>query len=76
MIKFSRIRISRFFGILVFVIASSGFIASSSFAQGPASVSELAARLSSAVVNIGTSRHYQGGQGVPFPDLPQSSPLR
>lgn len=76
MTKTIKSRIAGFFWILLFVIASSGFIVSSSFAQGPASVSELAARLSGAVVNIGTSRHYQGSQGTPFPSLPQGSPLR
>ena len=76
MIKFSKNKIARLIGFLVFVIASSGIMASSSFAQGPASVAELAGRLSGAVVNIGTSRQYQGGQGTPFPSLPQGSPLR
>ena len=45
------------------------------FAKGPESVAELAALLSPAVVNIGTSRHIPGGGGVPFPDLPEGSPL-
>ncbi len=48
--------------------------APAAFAQGPASVSELAARLSPAVVNIGTSRQVRGG-GVPFPNVPEGSPL-
>ena len=43
-------------------------------AFGPASVSELAGRLSPAVVNIGTSRTF-GDLGEPFPDLPEGSPL-
>lgn len=43
-------------------------------AQGPVSVSELAERLSPAVVNIGTTRMVRGG-GVPFPDAPEGSPL-
>jgi len=43
--------------------------------QGPASVSQLAARLSGAVVNISTSRMVPGGAGVPFPDAPPGSPL-
>jgi serine protease Do len=43
--------------------------------QGPASVAALAEQLSPAVVNIGTSRHVLGGPGVPFPDLPDGSPL-
>ncbi|MGV3491211.1 MAG: Do family serine endopeptidase [Devosia sp.] len=43
--------------------------------QGPASVAALAEQLSPAVVNIGTSRQVVGGPGVPFPDLPDGSPL-
>ncbi len=43
-------------------------------ARGPESVSELAAELSPAVVNIGTSRRTAAG-GVPFPELPEGSPL-
>ncbi|WP_423067495.1 Do family serine endopeptidase [Devosia sp. CN2-171] len=44
-------------------------------AQGPESVAGLAEELSPAVVNIGTSRRVPGGGGVPFPDLPDGSPL-
>lgn len=44
--------------------------------QGPASVAKLAEELSPAVVNIGTSRHVLGGPGVPFPELPEGSPLQ
>ncbi|MDB5541458.1 MAG: HtrA protease/chaperone protein [Devosia sp.] len=44
-------------------------------AQGPESVAALAEKLSPAVVNIGTSRKVPGGSGVPFPDLPDGSPL-
>jgi serine protease Do len=44
-------------------------------AEGPASVANLAASLSPAVVNIGTSRRVGGGGGVPFPDVPEGSPL-
>jgi serine protease Do len=44
------------------------------WAGGPESVAELAAELSPAVVNIGTSRHVTGG-GTPFPDFPEGSPL-
>lgn len=44
-------------------------------AQGPESVAALAEQLSPAVVNIGTSRRVPGGGGVPFPDLPDGSPL-
>ncbi len=43
-------------------------------AFGPASVSELAGKLSPAVVNIGTS-HAVGDVGEPFPDVPEGSPL-
>lgn len=45
------------------------------FAKGPESVAALAEQLSPAVVNIGTSRRVPGGGGVPFPDLPDGSPL-
>jgi serine protease Do len=44
-------------------------------ASGPESVASLAAALSPAVVNIGTSRRVPGGNGVPFPDFPEGSPL-
>ena len=47
---------------------------SPALAFGPASVSELAGRLSPAVVNIGTSRSF-GDLGEPFPELPDGSPL-
>jgi len=40
---------------------------------GPPSVAELAARLSDAVVNISSSRMVPGG--MPFPGLPEGSPL-
>lgn len=50
-------------------------IVAPSIAQGPESVSELAAQLSPAVVNIGTSRRVSGGDGMPFPEFPQGSPL-
>ncbi len=74
--NFSKSRIARLLGVLVFVIVSKCFMVFLGFAQGTASVAELAERLSGAVVNIGTSRSFQGGRGEPFPDLPQSSPLR
>lgn len=45
-------------------------------AQGPELVAALAEQLSPAVVNIGTSRRVPGGGGVPFPDLPDGSPLQ
>jgi serine protease Do len=44
------------------------------WAKGPESVAPLAARLSPAVVNIGTSRMIGGG-GMPFPEAPEGSPL-
>jgi serine protease Do len=43
-------------------------------AKGPESVAALAAQLSPAVVNIGTSRTVGGG-GMPFPRAPEGSPL-
>ena len=54
-------------------LLSSGALAQ---AQGPASVATLAEQLSPAVVNIGTSRRVLGGPGVPFPELPEGSPLQ
>lgn len=50
-------------------------LAGPSFAKGPESVAQLAAQLSPAVVNIGTSRRIPGGPGTPFPELPEGSPL-
>ncbi|WP_375451908.1 Do family serine endopeptidase [uncultured Devosia sp.] len=41
--------------------------------DGPASVASLAAKLSPAVVNIGSSRRVPGG--TPFPEFPEGSPL-
>ncbi|HVX71315.1 MAG TPA: Do family serine endopeptidase [Devosia sp.] len=43
-------------------------------AKGPESVAKLAAELSPAVVNIGTSKHI-GGSGQAFPKAPEGSPL-
>jgi serine protease Do len=43
-------------------------------AKGPESVAKLAAALSPAVVNIGTSKHI-GGNGQEFPKAPEGSPL-
>ena len=57
-------------GLVLMVSGLSG----PALAFGPASVSELAGRLSPAVVNIGTSRSY-GDLGEPFPELPDGSPL-
>ncbi len=44
------------------------------WAKGPESVAPLVAKLSPAVVNIGTSRMIGGG-GMPFPEAPEGSPL-
>lgn len=57
---------------LAALLASGGM--SAGFAQGPVSVADLAKRLSPAVVNIGTSRQVRGN-GVPFPNVPDGSPL-
>lgn len=57
-------------GLLVLPVASLP-----AMAKGPESVAALAEQLSPAVVNIGTSRKVPGGGGVPFPDLPDGSPL-
>jgi serine protease Do len=46
-----------------------------SIAKGPESVAQLATDLSPAVVNISTSRRVPYGQGMPFPDFPEGSPL-
>ncbi len=64
------------FSTLLFFSFQSGTFSQSAAFVGPASVSELAADLSGAVVNIGTSRPVAGGGGDPFPDLPPGSPLR
>ena len=57
------------------VLLGSQLPATATFAKGPESVAALAEKLSPAVVNIGTSRHVPGGPGVPFPNLPEGSPL-
>ena len=57
-------------GLVMLVLASTP-----SPAKGPESVAELAAKLSPAVVNIGTSRRVTTGNGMPFPDFPEGSPL-
>lgn len=56
-----------------FVLGALG--TQSAYAQGPESVAVLAEQLSPAVVNIGTSRRVPGGGGVPFPEVPEGSPL-
>jgi len=58
--------------VLALALAVSG---SPGQAKGPESVASLAEVLSPAVVNIGTSRRVAGGNGVPFPEVPEGSPL-
>lgn len=43
--------------------------------RGPASVADLAERLSDAVVNISTSQTVKGPKGVPLPRVPEGSPF-
>ena len=45
-------------------------------AQGPASVADLADRLSPAVVNISTRQKVSGSEGVPMPQVPEGTPFR
>ncbi len=66
-------------GWRVLVVAAglaAGFSVLPAVAKGPESVAWLAEQLSPAVVNIGTSRRVPGGGGVPFPDVPEGSPLQ
>ncbi len=56
-------------------LASAPLLPSAALGAGPESVSVLAAKLSPAVVNIGTSRQVRGGGGLPFPEAPEGSPL-
>ena len=56
----------------LFLGAAAGLPA---IAKGPESVAGLAEQLSPAVVNIGTSRRVSGGGGMPFPEVPEGSPL-
>ena len=65
----TRIGLAALVGAVFAVCSTVGALA-----FGPASVSELAGRLSPAVVNIGTSRSY-GDLGEAFPELPDGSPL-
>jgi serine protease Do len=66
-------------GLSVLAIVSSlllgSFASMPASAKGPESVAGLAEQLSPAVVNIGTSRRIPGGGGVPFPEVPEGSPL-
>ena len=59
-------------GAILAVATPAGVTAA--LAKGPESVAPLAAQLSPAVVNIGTSRMIGGG-GLPFPEAPEGSPL-
>lgn len=64
--------------ILAAVLAAAlacGPMAAPALAKGPESVAGLAAQLSPAVVNIGTSRRVPNGNGMPFPEFPEGSPL-
>jgi serine protease Do len=59
---------------LLLTIALAGVPAGPAAArEGPASVATLAAKLSPAVVNIGTTRMVAAG--VPYPEFPEGSPL-
>ncbi len=60
---------------LVGSLLLGGLVTAPAHAKGPESVASLAEALSPAVVNIGTSRRVPGGVGVPFPDVPEGSPL-
>ena len=61
------------FGLALVVASSLAAAAPQAFAKGPDSVAGLAAELSPAVVNIGTSRRVS--MGMPFPEVPEGSPL-
>ncbi len=67
---------NRFAGRAFAMLALLLVLVSPAGAFGPASVSELAGRLSGAVVNIATTRLVSGDQGDPFPTFPPGSPLR
>lgn len=66
-----------FFHIRLFVAAlvAAVLLIAPTLAQGPVSVANLARELSSAVVNIGTTRQVADGHGLPFPEVPEGSPL-
>lgn len=65
------------FSVLALAISLllGGLASAPAYANGPESVASLAEALSPAVVNIGTSRRVPGGVGVPFPEVPEGSPL-
>ncbi|MTI45386.1 serine protease Do [Roseibium hamelinense] len=48
----------------------------SAFAQGPASVADLAENLADAVVNISTAQTVEGRRSVPMPQVPDGSPFQ
>jgi serine protease Do len=60
---------------LAFMLSASLPVSAQPQPRGPESVAALAAELSPAVVNIGTSRRTVSGEGQPFPDFPDGSPL-
>jgi serine protease Do len=62
-------------GAILAAVVAAPFGVSPAFAEGPGSVAVLAAQLSPAVVNIGTSRRVPSGNGMPFPEVPEGSPL-
>ena len=66
--------------LLVLALASTALLvfamAFQARAEGPASVADLAERLSSAVVNISTAQNVSGDRAVPLPNLPPGSPFQ
>ena len=60
------------FAATLFVGAMLALSVPAAWAKGPESVAPLAAQLSPAVVNIGTSRMIGGG-GQPFPEAPEAT---
>ena len=62
-------------GVLLAVALTFGPMVGTGFGKGPESVAALAEKLSPAVVNIGTSRRVPSGEGMPFPEFPEGSPL-
>ena len=69
------LRDALFSAVLLAGALAFGPMAGPGIAKGPESVAELAAQLSPAVVNIGTSRRVPSGEGMPFPEFPDGSPL-
>lgn len=51
-------------------------ISTPSFAQGPASVADLAEGLADAVVNISTAQNVTGQRAMPLPQVPEGSPFQ